>query len=98
MGTYQNIYKIVKSIPHGRVMSYGQIAAMIKSCTPRMVGYAMAALKEGDVPWWRVVNAQLKISVRKSGSHDSLQKVLLEKEGVKFGPTGKINSSFRYNF
>ena len=77
-------------------MSYGQIAGLLTGCTPRMVGYALSALKDDDVPWWRVVNAQLKISLRTSGGHENLQKTLLEKEGVTFSSAGKIDKSFRY--
>ena len=41
---YERIYAITDQIPHGRLASYGQIAAIEGRCTPRMVGYAMAAV------------------------------------------------------
>ena len=43
-GRYRRIYAIVREIPRGRVATYGQVAAIEGSCTPRMVGYALAAL------------------------------------------------------
>ncbi|MCB0282198.1 MAG: MGMT family protein [Calditrichae bacterium] len=97
MSTYDKIYEIVKSIPYGMVMSYGQIAGMLERCTARMVGYAMAATPDDmNLAWWRVVNSQLKISLRASGGHDILQRRLLEKEGVIFNKSGKIEPRFRY--
>ena len=93
---YEKILNAVKRIPFGKVASYGQIAAMVKGSTPRMVGYALASLKEDSVPWWRIVNSQLKISPRTSGGHHILQRKLLESEGVRFSSLDKIEKSFRY--
>jgi alkylated DNA nucleotide flippase Atl1 len=50
------VLDVVASIPAGRVMSYGQVAATIGSRSARGVGRVMA--HHGDeVPWWRVVRA-----------------------------------------
>ena len=99
MSVYDNIYKIVESIPPGKVMSYGQIAGMLAKCTARMVGYALSALpEESDAPWWRVVNSQLKISLRTASAHHLLQRKLLEGEGVVFDKYGKIENGFRHVF
>jgi methylated-DNA-protein-cysteine methyltransferase related protein len=90
---YDRIYAVVGRIPRGRVATYGQIAAL--AGTPgqaRQVGYALAALPAGRrIPWQRVVNAQGRISLRGDGSgHDLLQRVMLRREGVRFGKTGAI--------
>jgi methylated-DNA-protein-cysteine methyltransferase related protein len=99
MSVYENIYKIVEAVPSGKVMSYGQIAAMLPKCTARMVGYAMSSLpEENDVPWWRVVNSQLKISLRSANAHHILQRQLLQEEGVVFDKYGRIGEGFRYFF
>ena len=91
MSVYDTVYKITASIPAGKVMSYGQIAGLIPGCTARMVGYAMsAAPQELELPWWRVVNSRLKISLRGAGDHHILQKKLLQQEGVVFDKTGHI--------
>ncbi|MCL4296449.1 MAG: MGMT family protein [Anaerolineae bacterium] len=83
---YERIYAITRQIPPGKVATYGQIAAMVGSCTARMVGYAMAALPYGsDIPWQRVINRQGKISLR-AGGGGSRQRQLLEAEGVHFDP------------
>ena len=51
---------IVKSIPRGRLVSYGDIAAMLSQmdvpCTPRQVASTLSRYG-GAVPWWRVVQA-----------------------------------------
>lgn len=89
---YERIYALVKQIPPGNVTSYGQVARMVGRCTPRMVGYAMAALDFGtDVPWQRVINAQGKISPRAGGSGSALQRQILEAEGVVFSAGGRVD-------
>ena len=89
---YRQIYEIVRMIPVGKVASYGQIASILDRCTPRMVGYAMAALPSGsDVPWHRVINSQGKISQRAGGEGENIQRLLLETEGVAFNANGKLS-------
>lgn len=92
MSRYDQAYELVRLIPSGRVATYGQIASYIDRCTPRMVGYAMAATPQGrDIPWHRVINSQGRISIRANGERDMLQRVLLEEEGVFFNKTGKVD-------
>ena len=50
------VLAVVESIPAGKVMSYGDIAAAIGSRAPRGVGQVMAYFGS-DVPWWRVIRA-----------------------------------------
>ena len=52
------VWKLVKRIPKGRVMTYGQISDLLgRRLSARAVGWAMAGCPD-DVPWWRVVNAR----------------------------------------
>ena len=89
---HARVYTVVKRIPKGKVATYGQIACIVGRCTARMVGYAMAATPEGSrVPWQRVINAKGMISPRSDSDGDVRQRVLLEKEGVKFDAKGKID-------
>ena len=89
---YAQIYAVVRQIPPGKVASYGQIARIVGGCTPRMVGYAMSALKPGmDVPWQRVINSQGKISVHGNGIGTSLQRQLLDAEGIRFDEQGRVD-------
>lgn len=50
------VLEVVESIPPGRVMAYGDVAAAIGSRAARAVGTVMSHYGS-DVPWWRVVRA-----------------------------------------
>jgi alkylated DNA nucleotide flippase Atl1 len=50
------VLEVVHSIPEGKVMAYGDVAAAIGSRAARAVGTVMAHYGS-DVPWWRVVRA-----------------------------------------
>ncbi|GAA1439863.1 MGMT family protein [Leifsonia poae] len=52
----ERVLAVVDSIPPGRVMTYGDVAAVLGSRAARMVGQIMAYYGS-DVPWWRVVRA-----------------------------------------
>ena len=90
---YRNIYAVVRRIPRGRIASYGQVARLAGlPGRARQVGYAMYALLDGsDVPWHRVVNAAGEISRRRVPGAELSQRILLEREGVRFGPRGRIS-------
>jgi methylated-DNA-protein-cysteine methyltransferase-like protein len=89
---FRRIYTVVRQIPAGQVASYGQIAAIVGRCTPRLVGYAMAALPfDSNVPWHRVINHQGRISRRSGGDDDAIQQQLLEREGVRFDEHNRVN-------
>jgi methylated-DNA-protein-cysteine methyltransferase related protein len=89
---YERIYAVVRRIPHGRVASYGQVARLAGlPGRARQVGYAMHALPAGSrVPWHRVVNAEGQISRRRVPGAELTQRMLLEREGVRFGPGKRI--------
>ncbi|MBX3100274.1 MAG: MGMT family protein [Salinibacterium sp.] len=50
------VLSVVESIPSGRVMAYGDVAAAIGSRAARAVGTVMSHYGS-DAPWWRVVRA-----------------------------------------
>ena len=89
---YEEIYEVVRQVPPGKVATYGQIAKIVGYCTPRMVGYAMAALPHGmEVPWQRVINHKGEISTRSRGDGALRQRRLLRAEGIRFDRKGRIN-------
>ena len=91
-GKYNQIYEVILQIPPGKVATYGQLAKIVGECTPRMVGYALAALKPGfNVPWQRVINSQGKISLRNDGCESIEQRLLLEAEGIYFNDKGIVD-------
>ena len=52
----ERVLELVDSIPPGRVMPYGEVAAALGSRASRAVGQVMAHYGS-DVPWWRVIRA-----------------------------------------
>ncbi len=81
----QRVFDLVKQIPAGRVMTYGQIASILgEGYTPRTVGYVMHAAETDNVPWQRVINAQGKCSTGRMTIPVNLQQSMLEQEGVVF--------------
>ena len=86
---HARVYEIVRAIPAGKVLGYGQVAAMIGSPrAARQVGWALAALPAGtDVPWHRVIRSSGAIAAEGDVHRAMLQRALLVEEGVEFAPT-----------
>jgi len=91
-GAFGEVYRLVRRIPRGRVMTYGQIASLLEQrLSPRAVGWALHGCPE-DVPWQRVVNAAGRCSTeRLPDSPPGLQQALLEAEGVVFDARGALD-------
>lgn len=88
MNFNQQVYEIVSMIPYGKVVSYGQIAAMLQSPrASRQVGWAMSKCPDG-LPWHRVVMADGSIT---GGGYADLRRELLESENVPFLPDGRVD-------
>jgi len=88
----ERVYDIVRKIPRGRVMTYGQIAEILgEGYTARTVGYVMHGAEGESVPWQRVINAQGKCSTAKMTLPVNLQQSMLESEGVKFDLNGRCD-------
>ena len=88
----RRVYEIVKQIPVGRVMTYGQIASILgEGYTPRTVGYVMHAADTENVPWQRVINSQGACSTGRMTVPVNLQQQILEAEGVKFNEKSRCD-------
>jgi len=90
--TYDRIYRAVRSIPRGRVASYGDIARLAGlPGRARQVGYALAALPTGtSVPWHRIINHAGRISLPpEEGGLE--QRIRLTEEGIRVDPGGRVN-------
>ena len=86
----ERVLEVVRQVPPGRVVSYGQVALWAGSPrAARQVGGVLFGLRDadGDVPWQRVVNARGGISTYKVGAGE-LQVALLRAEGVEVGEQG----------
>lgn len=88
-GYREKVYEIVRRIPAGKVMTYGQIAELLgEGYTPRTVGYVMHAADTENVPWQRVINSQGGCSTGKMTMPVNIQQKILEDEGVVFNEKG----------
>lgn len=96
----QQVWEVVRRVPAGTVITYGQVAALAglpsgvgpeeyRAWGARWVGSAMAACPE-DVPWQRVINSQGKISLSEGGGGER-QRQLLEEEGILFNANDRID-------
>lgn len=91
-GYRERVYEIVRRIPPGRVMTYGQIAEMLgEGYTARTVGYAMHAANEETTPWQRVINSQGACSTGRVILPPDKQQRMLEAEGVEFNARGRCD-------
>jgi methylated-DNA-protein-cysteine methyltransferase-like protein len=102
---YQTVWDIVRQVPRGQVVTFGQLAAMIPPppgieppaydrIAPRWVGYAMNAVSGPDeptVPWHRVINSKGGISLPEGSRPAVLQRARLEAEGVRFNARGLVD-------
>lgn len=77
------VFSVVKKIPKGWVMTYGQIAKVV-GVDPRMVGWALHSNKDKNVPCHRVVNKDGRLASNFSFDGWREQKKRLEEEGVSF--------------
>lgn len=81
----EDIIKTILSIPPGKVLSYGAVAAL--SGNPgasRQVSWLLRSQTgKYNLPWFRVINSRGKISIK--DPHGSMiQKELLQSEGIIF--------------
>jgi len=81
---YDKIYSQVRRIPSGKVTNYATVAAMADMRRgARVVGWALRTLPaDTDVPWQRVVNKAGHISIVNPKFPKTVQRILLEDEGV----------------
>jgi methylated-DNA-protein-cysteine methyltransferase-like protein len=89
---YRNVWKVVSEIPSGHVLTYGEVARL--AGLPRAARRVSQALRRApsdmELPWYRVINSQGKISFPEDSSGWKRQKDKLEDEGVVF-LKGKVN-------
>lgn len=90
-GSLQRLRRVVKSIPRGRVMTYGDLAvAAGMPGAARAAGRAMWAMGP-DVPWQRVLGRKDARRAHITHERGKLeQRRLLEKEGVRFDAAGGV--------
>lgn len=83
MNFREQVIAIVKQIPYGRVTTYGQIAVLAGHPRAARVIAGIMTRYEDELPWYRVINRHGYISIKRIDIPKSVQKGLLENEGVE---------------
>ena len=93
MNTFEKIYEVVKSIPEGKVATYGQVAMLAGNPRwARVVGYALHNNPQpGVIPCHRVVNREGKVAPAFAFGGSDIQRELLEAEGIVFEQDGHVD-------
>ena len=93
MNTFEKIYEVVRTIPKGKVATYGYVAA--RAGNPRwarVVGYALHGNPEpGIIPCHRVVTRRGETTPAFAFGGEDVQRTLLEAEGIEFRADGTVD-------
>lgn len=86
----QRVYELVAQIPYGRIMTYGDIAALCGSAHASRIVGGLAHFGPTELPWHRVVN---RFGGLASGYYGGKQghQVALEEEGVEITDYTVVN-------
>ena len=97
--SYERIYDVVKQIPRGKVATYGQIAALAGNPRwARVVGYALHVNPDPDnIPCYRVVNREVRLSDAFAFGGVNQQKLLLEADGIEVDNNHVNLSRYQWN-
>lgn len=96
MNFFEKVYEAVKSIPDGKVASYGMIALLCGNPkASRQVGWALHVNPSPDtIPCYKVVFKDGSLSEGFAFGGEGEQRRLLEADGVKFDEYGKVKKEF----
>lgn len=81
---FDQIREVVKQIPKGKVLTYGDVARMIGTRDSRKIGWALHGNQDPEIPCHRVVKKDGYLAKNYSLGGWDWQKELLSKEGVAF--------------
>ena len=93
MNTFEKIYEVVRSIPEGRVASYGTVAMLAGNPRwSRVVGYALHVNPQpGIIPCHRVVTKDGATSGAFAFGGKETHMALLLQEGITFLEDGRVD-------
>lgn len=86
-----NVYELVGKIPYGRVMTYGQIAALCGAAWAAWEVGQIAHTGPSDLPWQRVVNKEGGLASGWPNGGRDAHRSLLESEGIVVSEDYKVN-------
>jgi len=86
------VIRLIKSIPRGKVATYGQIACLtgFYPSVRRVVWILHSCSEKEGLPWHRVVNRRGAVSLKPGAGYEK-QKEMLEKEGIVFDERDRID-------
>ncbi len=95
MTTFERIYDVVRTIPKGKVASYGLVALLAGNPRwSRVVGYALHSNPEPiKIPCHRVVTKDGALSRAFAFGGENMQRTLLAEEGIEFLDDGRVDMS-----
>ncbi len=91
-GFRERVEALVSQIPKGRVMTYGQIAALCGNARAARIVGGVAHFGDPDLPWQRVVNKQGGLAAGYPGGRQGHRQVL-EAEGFMVDNDFRVNVS-----
>ncbi len=94
--TFRKIRNLVAKIPKGKVTTYGEIAKALRIKDSRIVGWALHANKDKNIPCHRVINRFGFLAKNYSFGGAKTQKEKLKKEEIKF--IGKFQVDLKSHF
>lgn len=86
----QRVEALVAQIPHGRVMTYGQLAALCGNARAARIVGGIAHFGDPDLPWQRVVNKSGGLAVGYPGGRQGHAEHL-RAEGVEVSDDMHVN-------
>ncbi|HEY1645747.1 MAG TPA: MGMT family protein [Candidatus Saccharimonadales bacterium] len=78
----QRVELLVSTIPYGKVMTYGQIAAICGNARSARIVGGIAHFGDSELPWQRVVNRKGGLASGYPGGRAN-HKAILEAEGIE---------------
>lgn len=86
----RRVEMVVAQIPCGRVMTYGQLAALCGNARAARIVGGIAHFGDSELPWQRVVNKSGGLAAGYPGGREGHQQVL-EAEGVVVSEEMKVD-------
>jgi methylated-DNA-protein-cysteine methyltransferase-like protein len=90
-GFAERVCELVAQIPEGRVMTYGQIAALCGNARAARIVGGVAHFGDSDLPWQRVVNKQGGLALGYVPGGREGHKADLEAEGVEVSDEYRVD-------
>ncbi|HVV66667.1 MAG TPA: MGMT family protein [Candidatus Saccharimonadales bacterium] len=90
VGFRERVEALVAQIPRGRVMTYGQLAALCGNARAARIVGGIAHFGDPDLPWQRVVNKQGGLASGYPGGRRG-HKQVLEAEGFEVSEDYRVD-------